>query len=255
MQQYFIETKISNRIDFNDEQAHHIKNVMRMKENTIVKVVDPDEKAAYVSIHYEGKNTYGLFHEAIEESNIRKIKISLAVSLIKKEKWDYCIQKSCECGAYEILPFTSSRSVVKVNEEKNDKKLSRWQKIALEACEQSKQNHCCVIEPVSSFKEILQHPSNLKCIAYENADCHSDSLGKVLSEHPDISSIMMMVGPEGGFSEEEVELAKKEGFIPVSLGHRILRAETACVAAINMITYHYEMLGEEYGTFKKNTEK
>ena len=244
MQQYFINSKLTDTVIFNDEQSHHIAHVMRMKEGEIVKVVDCEEKAAYVAIHYDEKKICGILQNRLDTDTSKQIKISLAMALIKKEKWELCIQKSAECGAYDILPFISSRSVVKISEEKNEKKLSRWQKIALEACEQSKQNHCCVIHSVESFSQILEKEADLKCIAYENADMKAESLGKVLTQHPHIQSVLMMIGPEGGFSEEEVLEAKAHGFICVSLGRRIFRAETAAISAISMLNYHYEMLGE-----------
>lgn len=255
MQQYFIESKLSEKILFNEEQSHHIAHVMRMKEGEIVKVVDCEEQAAYAAIHYEGKKAVGLLQEHLPDDHHKQIDISLAMALVKKEKWELCIQKSAECGAYDILPFISSRSVVKISEEKNDKKLARWQKIALEACEQSKQNHRCLVHPICSFSQVLEKEADLKCIAYENADTTADSLGKVLCQHLHIRSVLVMIGPEGGFSGEEIAEAKAHGFICVSLGKRILRAETAAISAVSMLTYHYELLGEWYGTNKENSEK
>lgn len=254
MQQYFIDEKVKDKIQFNDEQAHHIKNVMRMKEGNIVKVVDDEENAAYVCIHYENKQVFGLLKEEIV-TNDMKLKIKLAMALIKKEKWEFCVQKACECGAYEIVPFVSSRSVVKISDEKNDKKLERWQKIASEACEQSKQNHCCEIQKVSSFDEIIDVKADLKLIAYENADKIANNLARVCIDHPNIKSVVVMIGPEGGFSEAEVRKAMDKGFVCISLGQSILRAETAAICSINMLKYHYEILGELYGTVEESSKE
>lgn len=254
MQQYFIDEKISNQIHFNDEQSHHIKNVMRMKEGTIVKVVDDEENAALVTIHYENKNVYGLLDQTIEKDE-SKLQIKLGMALIKKDKWEFCIQKSCECGVYEILPFESSRCVVKISDEKNNKKLERWQKIASEACEQSKQNHLCEIKQVSMFDEILDIEADLKLIAYENADKIAHNLAAVCFNHPNIQSIFVLIGPEGGFSESEVHKAIDKGFICISLGKSILRAETAAVSSINMLKYHYEILGDLYGINQKDSKE
>lgn len=242
MQQYFMDSCLKETIFFNDEQSHHITHVVRMKEGEIVKCVDQDEHAAYYTIHYENRKTMGLLKEKIEESP-SKIRIYLGMSLIKKEKWEYCLQKSCECGAYTIYPFISSRSIVKVKDDKNDKKLERWQKIALEACEQSKQSHLCQIETIASYEEMMNIEADLKLIAYENADVKGQNLARVLSMHEHIESVLLLIGPEGGFSEKEVETAVAKGFVCISLGKRILRAETAAVCGINMLTYHYEMLG------------
>ena len=251
MQQYFINDIIKEKIEFNDEQAHHIKNVMRMKENEIVKIVDIHENSALVKIHYESKKVFGLLKEMISDIASSNIRIHLGMALIKKDKWEFCIQKSCECGAYEIHPFIASRSVVKISDEKNDKKLERWQKIASEACEQSKQNHCCKINDIHSFDEICDFETDLKLIAYENADRIANNLASVCNTHPNIKSILILIGPEGGFSEAEVKKVISKGFYCVSLGNSILRAETAAITAINMLTYHYDILGKDYGTIKE----
>lgn len=250
MQQYFIEN-ISNKILFNDEQAHHIKNVMRMKENEIVKVVDEKENAALVTIHYESKQVYGLLKEMLVDDFKTNLHIYLGMALIKKDKWEICIQKACECGAYEIIPFVSSRCVVKISDEKNDKKIERWQKIASEACEQSKQNHCCTIHEIISYDELCKTDFDLKLIAYENADKIANNLASVCAKHPKVKNILVMIGPEGGFSEAEVSKAIANGFICVSLGKSILRAETAAISAINMLTYHYDILGDKYELIEK----
>ena len=246
MQQYFIDEKVNEKVRFNDEQAHHIKNVMRMKEGSIVKVVDQDENAALVTIHYENKQVFGLLHEKLDACD-SKIQIKLAMALIKKDKFEFCIQKSCECGVYEIHPFVSSRCVVKIADEKNDKKLDRWQKIASEACEQSKNNHLCEIKPVCTFNEMLDEEADLKLIAYENADRIANNLASVCLKNKEIKNVIVMIGPEGGFSEDEVAKAMDHGYICVSLGNSILRAETAAISSINMLKYHYEILGEVYG--------
>ncbi|MGN1344304.1 MAG: RsmE family RNA methyltransferase [Traorella sp.] len=252
MQQYFIQDKIQELIYFNDEQAHHIKNVMRMKENDIVKVVDSDEKACLVRIHYDSNKVVGQYYQAIE-NQMNKMKISLAMALIKKDKWEFCLQKASECGAYEIIPYVAQRSIVKIDEEKNDKKLLRWQKIASEACEQSKQNHCCIIHDILSFEELLQQEADLKLIAYENADKIAHNLANVCKTHPHVESILIMIGPEGGFNDYEVQKAISKGFYCISLGNRILRAETAAIASINMLTYHYEILEDLYEMVEKNS--
>lgn len=252
MQQYFIETEITDCITFNEEQSHHIKNVMRMKEGSIVKVVDDNENAALVSIFYENKTVVGKLKEKCTMTTENKVNMILGMSLIKKEKWDFCIQKACECGAYEIHPFVSSRSIVKISDEKNDKKLVRWNKIASEACEQSKRNHCCEVKSVCEYKEILNTEADLKLIAYENADRIASNIANVFIEHPHVQSILILIGPEGGFSEEEVHQAIQKGFKCVSLGNRILRAETAAITSLNMMNYHYELLGEEYGKTAEN---
>ena len=254
MQQYFIDEDIQEVIHFNDEQMHHIKNVMRMKEEALVKVVDRKENAALVSIHYDSKRVFGHLVQYLEKESMG-IQILLGMALIKKDKWEFCIQKACECGAYEIYPFSSSRSVVKIADEKNEKKKERWQKIASEACEQYKQNHFCEIKEIVSFDELLDVKADLKLIAYENADRIANNLASVCFQHPLVQSILIVIGPEGGFSESEIQKALHKGFTCISLGNRILRAETAAISALSMLNYHYEILGDLYGINKQDIQE
>lgn len=244
MQQYFIKgiCKINECFVFDDEQAHHIKNVLRMKNGSQVRVVDEDENAYSAEIILDAHGVSGLVCEKLMPTE-SSIKTSLIMGLIKGDKWDYLIQKACECGAYEILPMVSSRCVVKAKEEKADKKLARWNKIAIEACEQCKRTHRTQVLSAIDFKSSLQCDADLKLIAYEDADLKACNLAEVFNAHASIHSIAVMIGPEGGFSIDEVEQAEAVGFIRVSLGASIFRAETAALFALNAISYHYDICG------------
>lgn len=244
MQQYFVNTSIeeNEKIYFDSEQSHHIKKVLRMKEGTVVRVVGTSNTVGLAEIGYDGQTCYGEVIEVLACDSESKVKMTLCMGLIKKDKWDFCIQKACECGATTIVPFVSSRSVVKVSEEKSDKKLLRWNKIALEACEQSKRSVATQVSEVVSFKELMSLDADLKIIAYEDADVLGANLAHVLKEHPTCSSMLIAIGPEGGFERTEIDYAVDHGFVCVSLGKRILRAETAAMSALTMVSYHYDML-------------
>ena len=244
MQQYFIKGKyeINERFAFDEEQAHHIKNVLRMKNGSQVRIVDENERAFLVEVHIDAMGVSGVVCEQLT-ANESSVKTSLIMGLIKGDKWDYLLQKACECGAYEIFPMVSSRCVVKAKEEKAEKKLVRWNKIASEACEQCKRTHRTQVLPVSDFKQLLDCRADLKLIAYEDADLKACNLADVFNAHAAIQSIAVMIGPEGGFSIDEVETAEAAGFIRVSLGSSIFRAETAALFALNAISYHYDIYG------------
>lgn len=244
MQQYFIKgkCKINERFDFDEEQAHHIKNVLRMKNGSQVRVVDENENAYMAEILIDTHGVSGIVCDPLAPTE-SSIKTTLIMGLIKGDKWDYLLQKACECGAYEILPMVSSRCVVKAKEEKADKKLARWNKIASEACEQCKRTHRAQVLPAADFKQSLRCDADLKLIAYEDADLKACNLAAVFDANADIHSIAVMVGPEGGFSIDEVEQAEAAGFIRVSLGSSIFRAETAALFVLNAISYHYDIRG------------
>lgn len=247
MQQYFIEQEITQqkRIRMNKEQAHHITHVMRMKEGQQIRIAD--QKNLYLAaVHYENNETYAMICDSIEDHTKNAVEITLLQAMIKKEKWDFLLQKSAELGVDRIVPFLSSRSVVKAKEERQDKKKQRWQKILQEACEQCKRSTLVPIEDPCDIKELTRYKSELNLIAYEDADAISEKLSHVLKQHPHISSLTLAIGCEGGFSKEEVDELCRQGFIRVSLGTRILRAETAAIAGINAISFYYEMVGEEH---------
>ncbi|MDF9825336.1 16S rRNA (uracil1498-N3)-methyltransferase [Breznakia sp. PF5-3] len=239
MQQYFLDSEVKkgSSVFFSKEQQHHMKNVLRMHTGEIVKVVDNHSTPFLVAINVENEVT-GRIIETLE-SNLEKVKITLLQGLIKGERWDFLLQKACELGVDRIIPFYSSRTIVKVND-KIDKKTERFNKIALEACEQSKRDHLVSVHQPIAYKEIGNYTSELNLIAYEAADLKSDKLKTYLLDNPDIKTITIVIGSEGGFSEDEVVFAKSKGFATVSLGSRILRAETAALASIQSIMFCYE---------------
>lgn len=246
MQQYFIENKleVNAEVVFNPEQSHHIKNVLRMKSDTTIRLVDSLSNAYYASIFYRDSCVLAKVKERILKSSESKIQITLYMGLIKGEKWDYLIQKACECGVHTIVPLLTSRCVVKVKTEKNDRKRERWNKIAMEACEQCKRTHMVeVLDPVE-LKD-LKKVDGLGLIAYEDADFHSANLAACLKGN-NATHIAIVIGPEGGFSPQEVARITDLGYQCVSLGERILRAETAALFTLNAIVYHFDLLGELY---------
>lgn len=258
MQQYFINdiAIIGQRIMFDPEQAHHIQHVLRMKNKDVVRISDQEQQLFFVSLEMEHKEVYGMVVEAIDDHTKSTVDIVLIQGLIKGEKWDYLIQKACELGVTTIVPFVSSRSVVKVVDEKMDKKLARWNKIALEACEQCKRSTLVkVLKPIS-FEDIPQYLSDFNIIAYEEADIQSEKLYSVLARQSTCTSISCVIGCEGGFNQDEVKYLNHHGFTRVSLGSRILRAETAALSIVNSIEFYYEMIGVSNDKFRKNiTEK
>ncbi len=239
MQQYFLHNQSNgDTYRFDAEQTHHIKKVLRMKEGSIVKIVDASYNPFLASIYEENGVLFAKVVEALQKED-KPLEVQLVQGLIKKDKWDFMIQKCCELGVDTIIPMQSSRSIVKV--EKDDhKKLQRYNKIALESCEQSKRDTLAQVLPTIAFKEIKNYKKQLNIIAYEDHHVSSKPLKEVLLAHPHIQSICIVIGSEGGFATHEVEQLIQEGFICVSLGKRILRAETAAMSVVNICNYHYE---------------
>lgn len=163
------------------------------------------------------------------------IEIILLQALPEKERMEWIIQKVTELGVSAIVPFKSERSISLEERESKQKKAHRWQEIAVKAVQQSRRAKVPKIERYCSFEDALEYcrGEGLKILLWEK---EGESLRKVLKKYL-LNSIFVMVGPEGGFTEEEVRLAEKKGFIPVKLGQRILRTETAAITLIGILQY------------------
>ncbi|MBE6113925.1 MAG: 16S rRNA (uracil(1498)-N(3))-methyltransferase [Erysipelotrichaceae bacterium] len=239
MQQYYVDYTVNSKtVVFNKEQQHHLCRVLRVKENDQVYVVDESNTKYLVSLHLED-TVYGEILESVPLQSELPVRTYIAQGLIKGDRWDYFIQKSVEFGASDIIPLQMKRNVVKV-EKDNEKKLQRWSKIALEAAEQSKRDIRPQVHPVMNLKELVQLPCDLKLIAYEK---ETDSVELSTLLKGEYSSVLLVVGPEGGFDPQEVEYLVENGFKCVGLGRRILRAESASLYFLSALSYEKELKG------------
>ncbi|MBQ9841314.1 MAG: 16S rRNA (uracil(1498)-N(3))-methyltransferase [Erysipelotrichaceae bacterium] len=231
MQQYFVEQKcnLNELVAFTSEQQHHISHVLRMKADSVVRIVDCDGCAYLAKIQFIQSQPVALVFEKIEHGIHRNV--ILVPALIKKDKWEYVLQKAAELGATKILPLETSRTVVKSNDEKVDKKLVRWNKIVMEACEQSHHTVCTEVLAPITIKELPNYLVDVNLVAYEkeNVSKHIKHYVKGLCD------VMVIIGPEGGFDPKEIDLMLSMGIQPCSLGKNILRAETAGLYALSVI--------------------
>lgn len=257
MQQYFLmkSIQINDVLEMDKEQSHHIANVMRMKPEEKIRIADGFGHVYLAHVMFKNKKVFAVVDEEIVDITLPNISITLAQGLIKKEKWDFLLQKCAELGVSRILPFVSSRCVVKAKEDRQDKKKERWNKILLEACEQCKRSTLVELEDTCSFSALKNEEADLKLIAYENADRVSYKLSDIVKQHPNAKSAVVVIGCEGGFSLEEVEELEHAGYQRVSLGSRILRAETAAMSMIDRIGFYYdEMAGELHAKHGDDSE-
>ncbi|WP_338040611.1 16S rRNA (uracil(1498)-N(3))-methyltransferase [Mangrovibacillus cuniculi] len=164
---------------------------------------------------------------------------------MKADKWEYVIQKGTELGAHSFIPLKAARSVVKWDEKKGDKKVERWTKIASEAAEQSHRQVVPNVDSPVTLKQLLQLADEYthKIVAYEEEARSGDTtnFSTVLQSMKSSNSVMMVFGPEGGLTEEEVTQLLNKGFVACALGPRILRAETAPLYALSALSYKLEL--------------
>lgn len=238
MQQYFAKDKINNNFVLDEQDQFHIEKVMRMKENDLIYVVYNEIVYESIIKFNKGKLIIECGRETVINNELN-CNITLIYGLPKGDKFEFVIQKATELGVTSIVPYAASRSVSVISKEKEEKKLERWNKIAKEASEQSKRNKKVKVEKICDEDNLANYKSKLNLVAYEdvsNEGCNK--LNSLLSKKYD--SITLVVGPEGGFEQREIDNLVENGFEVVSLGKRILRSETAPLFLMSIISYMYE---------------
>lgn len=232
MQRYFVEKKENDLFILNDDDSHHTKNVMRYKIGNKLEIVF-NNKLYIASIETFDPTTCKIIEET-EEENELKTHITIAQSLVKEQKMDYILQKNTELGASSFIPVATTRSVVKIK--KGDKKITRWQKILKEASEQSKRVKVPDMHDVITIKELAKIEGyDLKLLF--TLEENSKNLKKVLTNSKTCAKMIIVVGPEGGFTKEEEQILIENGFISTSLGSSVLRTETAGIFLTSIIRY------------------
>lgn len=230
MQQYFIDQQLelNKTIHLNQDIQFHLRNVLKSKPFTTIRIMD------YRGVGFFGvvdqKMETALLTKTIEQPTDCNVDITLIMALIKREKLELVIAKATELGVHKIILLESSRCVVNFSKKDVEKKLLRFATIAREAAEVSHRLTIPKIMGPITINQLKDINATKKVLLYENTDA-SKALPKI--EHG--SSVSIVVGPEGGFNEEEVEAIESHGFEQASLTHRILRAETAAIMACSIL--------------------
>lgn len=169
-----------------------------------------------------------------------EVAITLMIGLPKADKMDFILEKATELGCSRLVPFRSSRTIPRLDAQDAQRRLLRWERVAFAAAKQCGSGRTPEISLLLSYPDALRAgaSSEGKVIFYEGEGRFG--LKKVLGGFGRVKSVALLVGPEGGFSEDEVREAEKAGFLRAGLGTRILRVETAALAALGMTMYHYE---------------
>jgi 16S rRNA (uracil1498-N3)-methyltransferase len=230
MQQYMIKTNqiINNLIELDEDVLHHIFKVMRMKINDVIECVDYQKQVRYACFINEDKMIE--IKHIVDSNHELQHQLILVYSLVSSDKFELVIQKACELGVSKMIPLITSRTLVKIDH-KLDKKLIRWQKIIKEACEQAKRDTIMSITLPCHINDLINEQSSLKFIAYEETNSQNKLDNFFINNH----DCLLVIGPEGGFSLEEITLFKEMDFICISLGQRILRTETAAIVGCGIL--------------------
>ena len=237
----FSENINDTSVVINGEDAHHISSVLRMKIGDEIFVSDGNGRDLVCRITSLSDEEVAAEIISAREGTELAVDIVLYQSLPKADKMEMIIQKCTELGVKRIVPVESSRCVVKLDQKSGAKKLERWQKIAKSASEQSQRGVIPEISSVMSWNEAIKDSAELEkaVVCYEGKSA-TDTLKTLLSGAGSLKSIGIFVGPEGGYSENEISAAAGVGIEAVSLGRRILRTETAGMALIAALMLNYE---------------
>ena len=232
-----------NKITIIGSDVNHIKNVLRMNRGDKLIICNGQGKDCYCIIDRvdEKEISCDILSEHITDTELNT-RITLFQGLPKKDKMELIIQKAIELGVYEIVPVMTKRVIVKLEDKKREeKKLERWRVIAESAAKQSHRGIIPRIRPVISYDKALEECSNMDIalIPYENAEGITKTR-EIVANLSNFSSIGVIIGPEGGFEETEIEGALERNIIPITLGRRILRTETAGLAVLSMIMLSLE---------------
>ncbi|MDP4091863.1 MAG: 16S rRNA (uracil(1498)-N(3))-methyltransferase [Bacillota bacterium] len=233
----------TDKIIITGEDFNHIKNVLRLRKGEELVICDGAGKDFRTRLEYFDANSVVLCPiESWKTQTEPPVGITLFQGLPKSDKMDFIIQKSVELGVNRVVPVITERTVVKLgNKPDIDKKVSRWQKISLEAAKQCNRGIIPHIDEPVIFKEALlkAQENDLNIIPFEKENI--TPLRKSLI--PDCRKISFFIGPEGGFSDKEIEDAVNKNVIPVTLGPRILRTETAGIVVLSILMYELGDLG------------
>lgn len=246
MQRYFLDHSFEEQstLSIAGEDFKHIVKVMRMNPgDEIITVYNGSATVAVIKEITDDQVVVEKQRELGQDSEM-PVQVTLACGLPKGDKLDLITQKGTELGMTALIPFAAGRSIVKWDASKSGKKVERLQKIAKEAAEQCHRNYIPEIHSVHSLKQLIGSAANfdVKLFADEE-DAKSDIPHKIADRLKNVyhrQSILVVFGPEGGLAREEAEMLQEAGFLPVSLGPRILRTETAPLYLLSAMSYEFE---------------
>ncbi|MGE5672948.1 MAG: 16S rRNA (uracil(1498)-N(3))-methyltransferase [Mycobacterium leprae] len=242
MTRFFVDQMEGNRVHLNKEDSHHLLRVMRAEPGTPFTVLAGGMQHECRLTEVENGYAVGEVVTSCPAAGEPPVHITLFQGLAKGEKLESVIQHGTEVGISQFVPVASSRSVVKLEAGKAVERVNRWQRIAREAAEQCRRGSMPQVLPVTPWREAAARSAqfDLALVPWEEG---GESLKTVLADAGQVRSVAIFIGPEGGLSAEEVELARKHGARPVTLGPRILRTETAGLVAATAILYALGDLG------------
>jgi len=229
-----------HHIEIRGELLRHLRDSLRVQRGERIFCVDEDASRYTVVVTHVGKDLLtGDVTEEVKRGKGPAVYIHIAQAVPKGPRLDFIIEKATELGVSAITPVITERSVVRIEKERVGERLKRWRRIALESAQQSGRWDVPEIAPPVTLPEFLAsfRKTDLNLLLWEGEK--RVTLRGVLKGAQGVKSVTVLIGPEGGFSEDEVGKAVEKGFVAVSLGELILRTETAPIAALSILQYEF----------------
>jgi 16S rRNA (uracil1498-N3)-methyltransferase len=235
----------NNIIINNPEDVRHLSKVLRLAQGDQIEISDMNNKEYIAEIINIDKNSAAcrIIKSFISDKE-PPIEIILFQSVPKSNKMDFIVQKSVEIGVKKIIPILTERCIVKIKDKKSEnKKVDRWQKIAMESAKQCKRAILPQVESVLDFSDIEKRVKDFDLILIPYELERKRGIKSIIKSKSNYKKVGIIIGPEGGFSDEEVRNAINWGIEPISLGPRILRTETAGIVTASILMYELGDLG------------
>ncbi|HUK56014.1 MAG TPA: 16S rRNA (uracil(1498)-N(3))-methyltransferase [Nitrospiria bacterium] len=247
---FFIQSRSlhENQISLTGDLAHHLRDVLRCRPGEVVNLVDEKQTRYRAALSQVTKKQIIAKILQKEAASARPtVSVTLAQAVLKGDKMDWVVQKATELGVNAILPVVSERTIARPRAERKFRQRDRWQKIAKEASQQCGRLDIPPVRPMVSLDELFKNPPDVSLNLLPWEQEQNQSLKAALTAFFPCGpsgragdSILVLIGPEGGFTSPEIEEARKTGWVSVSLGPRILRAETAGLAVLAILQYELE---------------
>lgn len=233
MQRYFVKAKEKDYLILESTDVHHIKTVMRNKIGDLIECIY-QEKLYICKIEDPSSSNVKIIEESTD-NNESNLNVTVAIALVKEQKMDLILQKLTELGIANIIPVSMERSIVKLDAIKFQKKKERWEKICKEAAEQSKRNRIPTIMDIHTINQLKDLSFDYKFICSTRKP--ENLVNNYLQKQSGYATMIFVIGPEGGIAPSEEDLLESSGYIPISLGNRIMRVETAAIYIASIINF------------------
>lgn len=225
--------------------ANHISKVLRLKAGDKIFVFDGRGHEFEAELTESGKKTIAKLTNECERSVESPVQVELLQVISRGDRMDFTIQKAVELGISKIIPLTSSRCGVKLDGDRAQKKIESYQRIAISACEQCGRNFVPEVTSITTLANFIKEhsaTSDTQSLCDEHGFINltlDPRAQRKITDLPSTGKYRILIGPEGGFSDDEVELANQAGFTGVTLGPRILRTETAALVTLSILGSHF----------------